>query len=424
MATIFMAKSDEKPIGFYSAYALAASVSPIVVEIDVPVLEGVSNSCVFYADAIYSLFSMNNGIPKETKVVIGPYISRSANVVLNDLHAEVARRRLSGCELDHFLCFELDRVYGKSLVKEPMIFNDPSAPHFTSPGDCKNDPLIQKKWNMLLEGKAWDLDHLTLNQLIQELSVYKSEIDLHNRYYSFTANLVIRSLVELCINNVPVNVLGSGERSDLLEGVRIDKVGYLVFMDETAVDAALVRYPSLQKEKICSWGLRDVFEYFQNNPEYGIYFVASSVHCLFLDKEIVDSANHLFGEQKDNIFSTINKHKNRNNISICYGLYTLVMAGKMRNIDELKQYEDRLHWTDVDEQRLNSAYNAYLSDFTHHEKLDSNDMAKCILLEERFDNADTLEKKYISIILLYSILNWDNRFPYQTYLLICQDKLH
>jgi len=424
MAAVFMAKSDEKPIGFYSTYELAASVSPIVLEIDIPVLEGVPNGCIFFADAVCTLFSMNNGIPKETNVFIGPYISRSANVVLNDLHAEVARRRLSCCELDHFLCFELDRVYEEPLVKDPMIFDDPSAPHFTCTGDCKNDPLIQKKWNMLLEEKALDLDHLTLSQLIQELSMCKPRIDLHNRDYSFTANLVIRSLVEMCMNNEPVNVLVSGERSELLEGVSIDKVGYLVFIDETAADAALVRYPLLQKEKICSWRLRDVFEYFQNNPEYGIYFVTSPVHCMFLDKEIVDYSNHLFGEQKNNIFSTINRHKYRNSTSPCYSLYALVMAGKIRNIDELKQYEDRLHWTDEDEQRLNSAYNAYLTDFTHHEKLDSNDMAKCILLEERFENADTFEKKYISIILLYSILNWDNRFPYQTYLLICQDKLH
>lgn len=144
MATIFMAKSGEKPIGFYSTYELAVSVSAIVVELDVPVLDGIPNGCIFYADAVYSLFSMNNGIPKETNVTVGPYISRSANVALNDLYAEVARRRLSSCELDHFLCFELDRVYGEALIEDPMLYNDPSAPHFTCPEDSKNDPLIQK----------------------------------------------------------------------------------------------------------------------------------------------------------------------------------------------------------------------------------------------------------------------------------------
>ena len=299
MAKIFMAKTDEKPIGFYSTYELAASVSPIVVEIDVPVLEGVSNGCIFYAEAVYSLFSMNNGIPKETNVVIGPYMSRSANVALNDLHAEVARRRLSGCELDHFLCFELDRVYGEPLVKEPMIYNDPTAPHFTCPGDCKNDPLIKKTWNMLFAGKTWDLDHLTLDQVIRELSMYMPRIDLHNRYYSFTTNLVISSLVEMCMNNVSVSVLVSGERSKMLERVSFDKVGYLAFMDDTAVDAACTDnafQPSLSKDMIQSWKLSEVFKYFIEDEEYGIYFVQSleENRYLFVDRTLIRATYRAF----------------------------------------------------------------------------------------------------------------------------------
>lgn len=299
MATIFMAKSGEKPIGFYSTYDFAASVSQIVVEIEVPVLEGVSNGCIFYADASYSLFSMNNGIPNETIVIIGPYISRSANVVLNDLHAEIARRRLSGCELDHFLCFELDRFYGEPLVKEPTIYNDPTAPHFTCPGDCKNDPLIKKTWNMLSVGETWDLDHLTLNQLIQELSMCKPGIDFHNRHYSFTTNLVIRSLVEMCINNVSVSALASSERVDTLERVSLNKVGYLVFMDDTSVDLACTDnafQPSLSKDVIQSWKLSEVFKYFIEDEEYGIYFVQSleENRYLFVDRTLIRATYRAF----------------------------------------------------------------------------------------------------------------------------------
>ena len=292
MATIFMAKSSEKPIGFYSTYELAASVSAIVVEIDVPVLEGVSSGCIFYAEAVYSLFSMNNGIPKETNVVIGPYISRSANVALNDLHAEVARRRLSGCELDHFLCFELDRFYGEALIEEPMIYNDPSAPHATCPEECKNDPLIQKTWNMLLEGKTLDLDHLTFTQLINELSTYKPGIDFFNRFNSFTTNLVIRSLLEMCANNASANVLCSTKRTGALERVSINKVGYLVFMDDTAVDEACKEsafQPHLERRMIQNWKTCDLLEYFIKDEEYGIYFVQSLAEgrYLFVDRTLL-----------------------------------------------------------------------------------------------------------------------------------------
>lgn len=291
MATIFMAKKGDNPLGFYSTHELAALVSPNVVEIDVPILEGVSNGCVFFADAVYCLFSMNNGIPKETNVIIGPYISRSANVALNDLHAEVARRRLSGCELNHFLCFELDRFYGEPLVEEPTIYNDPCAPHFTCPGDCKNDPQIQKTWDMLSKGITWDLNHLTLNQLIQELSMYKPGIDLHNRYYSFTTNLVIKSLLEMCKNNTSVCVLTSGDNADELERVSLNEVGYIVFMDAVAAEEACTKYSSLQKEKIRTWRLSDVFEYFIRDEEYGIYFVQSlgENRYLFVSRTLIRS---------------------------------------------------------------------------------------------------------------------------------------
>ena len=50
MATIYMAKNGDTPLGFYSTYPLAASLSSDVVEIDIPFLEGTSNGCVFYAD--------------------------------------------------------------------------------------------------------------------------------------------------------------------------------------------------------------------------------------------------------------------------------------------------------------------------------------------------------------------------------------
>lgn len=285
MAIIFMAKSAEKPIGFYSTYELAASVSTFVVEIDVPILEGVSNGCVFYAAAVYRLFSMSNGIPKETNVIIGPYISRSANAVLNDLHSEVVRRRLIGCELDHFLCFELDRLYGETLIEEPMIYNDPSAPHATCPEECKNDPLIQKTWNMLLEGKTLDLDHLTFTQLIDELSTYRPGIDFSNRFNSFTTNLVIRSLLEMCANNASANVLCSTKRTGALERVSINKVGYLVFMDDTAVDEACKEsafQPPIEKRMIQSWKIRDLLEYFIKDEEYGIYFVQSPAEGRYL----------------------------------------------------------------------------------------------------------------------------------------------
>lgn len=303
MATIFMAKSDEKPIGFYSTYELAASVSAIVEEIDAPVHESVSNGCIFYADAVYRLFSMTNGIPKETNVIIGPYISRSANVALNDLCSEVVSRRLFGCELDHFLCFELDKFYGEPIVEDPMIYNDPCDLHFTCPAECKNDPLIQKTWNMLSEGKIWDLDHLTFNQLIDVFCTCKTLVDFSNKFNSFSTNLVIKSLLEMCANSVSANVLGSIKRTGALERVGLRKVGYLVFMDDAAVDEACAEstfQPPLEKRMIQSWKISDVFEYFVKDEEYGIYFVRSLAEgrYLFVDRTLIRATYRAFLEMQ------------------------------------------------------------------------------------------------------------------------------
>lgn len=301
MATVFMAKMGDKPLGFYSSYSLASTISSDVVEMDIPILERVSNGCVFYADAVYSLFSFNNGVPKETIITIGPYISRCANTALNNLFSEISRRRLTGCELEHFLCFELDRVYGEPLVKESTIYNDPVAPLYTSPEECKNDPLIKKAWHMLAEGKIWNLDHLTFTQLIDELSTYKPMIDFSNRFNSFTTNLIIRSLIEMCVNNASVNVLGSVKRAGALERICLSKVGYLVFVDDTAVDEICGKgtfQPPLEKRMIQSWKISDVFEYFIRDEEYGIYFARSLAdgRYLFMDRTLILSAYRLFHE--------------------------------------------------------------------------------------------------------------------------------
>lgn len=216
--------------------------------------------------------------------------------------------------MDHFLCFELDRVYGKLLVKEPIVYNDPCAPHYTCLGDCKNDPFIQKTWQMLFEGKTWDLDHLTFTQLIDELSTYKPGIDFSNRFNAFTTNLVIRSLLEMYVNNASASVLCSIKRTGALERVSINKVGYLVFMDDTAVDEACGEstfQPPLEKSMIQTRTISEVLNYFNRDEEYGIYFVQSLAEgrYLFVDRMLILSAYRLFlglrcHSTKDDSFET------------------------------------------------------------------------------------------------------------------------
>lgn len=107
----------------------------------------------------------------------------------------------------------------------------------------------------------------------------------------------------MCVNNASANVLCSINRTGALERISINKVGYLVFMDEMAVDEACKEstfQPPIEKRMIQSWKIRDLFEYFIKDEEYGIYFVQSLAEgrYLFVDRTLLRATYQNFLEMQ------------------------------------------------------------------------------------------------------------------------------
>ena len=124
------------------------------------------------------------------------------------------------------------------------------------------------------------------------------------------------------------------------------------------------------------------------------------------------------------LLKTINEHKDKNNISVCYRLYNFIDQNNIKTEEELHKIENSRHIVPDIAKRHEIKYNSYLADLTHHERLDANDKAKLIKYEELYKNEtnDILKTKYI--ILIYEINNWELPFPFIAYKLIEKDLLN
>lgn len=126
----------------------------------------------------------------------------------------------------------------------------------------------------------------------------------------------------------------------------------------------------------------------------------------------------------NNLLKNINEHKEKNNVSVCYHLYNLIVKHKINTEENLMDLENKLHITDDIKVRNKLKYNAYISDTTHLEKLDANDIAELVKYEDLYlaESNDIMKTKYL--ILIYEINEWEMVFPYTAYKLIIKDLLN
>ena len=129
------------------------------------------------------------------------------------------------------------------------------------------------------------------------------------------------------------------------------------------------------------------------------------------------------GNNMNSLLKSINAHKEKNNISVCYHLYKYIMQHKIESEEELKRAEDNMFTTDDIRIRNEINYNSYVADKTHFEKLDANDIAKLVDYEDLYEieTNELIKTKYL--ILIYEINEWELYFPYTAYQLIIRDML-
>lgn len=126
----------------------------------------------------------------------------------------------------------------------------------------------------------------------------------------------------------------------------------------------------------------------------------------------------------NDLLKNINEHKEKNNISVCYHLYNFIVQHKINSELDLKNAENNLYSTDDAKVRNDIKYNAYISDKTHLEKLDANDIAELVKYEDLYitEINDLIKTKYL--ILIYEINEWEMIFPYTAYKLIVNDLMN
>ena len=125
----------------------------------------------------------------------------------------------------------------------------------------------------------------------------------------------------------------------------------------------------------------------------------------------------------NNLLKNINEHKEKNNISVCYHLYNFIIQHKAESEEELKKIEDKMFNTNDIKIRNEIKYNSYVTDITHLEKLDANDIAKLVKYEDLYENETNELMKTKYLILIYEINEWELFFPYTSYQLIIKDMM-
>ena len=272
MAIVYMAKQNDKPIGFYSNLGYAKNVSPEIEELDIPLLDGCSKDMIYYASATYTTLCMNDGSPISTSIQIGPTISRSANVALTELFNKATQKHVFNCSLEHLYCCKIDSDIESTSVDhiEENIYHSIFNPYASV--NCSIDPLIQQTWNMLMHEQTWDLDHLALPQIVKVLS-RDNRIVLHERSCFFSRNLLVQQLVDMSEKEVAVCMLVRKNVPELFARVDIDGVGLMAFFEKNAFIEASSDFED--QATIREKTLGSVLDAFETDPEHGIYFVNS-----------------------------------------------------------------------------------------------------------------------------------------------------
>ena len=135
----------------------------------------------------------------------------------------------------------------------------------------------------------------------------------------------------------------------------------------------------------------------------------------------------------NDLIKNILDHKTEKNQKLCEGLIELIQRYGFNTVEEIEQNEAD-HFTLVrpggnvrmtDEEIQKRLY-SYLDGEEFEEDFEScslNDKAMIDLLTQQFTIIKSIDQKYINIINIFAMLDWDIFLPYHTYKYIVEGKL-
>lgn len=121
-------------------------------------------------------------------------------------------------------------------------------------------------------------------------------------------------------------------------------------------------------------------------------------------------------------------HKNTNSPKIIFYLMEFIKNNSVQSLDELQQLEDA-YYTLVDstkysdEEIINKLYKDYTDDYDDYMNCTDEEKRKLDELNEEFLHSSDNDQKYIILIKMYTILDWDLVLPYHCYLYVMEDRL-
>ena len=131
------------------------------------------------------------------------------------------------------------------------------------------------------------------------------------------------------------------------------------------------------------------------------------------------------------LIKEIYDHKDKNDPKICFFMMEFIKNKEINSLEELKKNEED-HYTLIhpsgpkmltDLEILDRLYSVYDNDYEEYTNSTVDDQKALDELNKEYVTTDDVDKKFIDIIKMYSILNWDLALPYRTYKYIVEDKL-
>ena len=131
------------------------------------------------------------------------------------------------------------------------------------------------------------------------------------------------------------------------------------------------------------------------------------------------------------LIKNIIDHKDSNDPKVCFFLMEYIKNHEVESLEDLKQREDN-YFTILDpsgDKKLTDLeiverlYEDYENDYDDYMSCSVDNKNKLDRLNEEYLTTDDLEKKFIYLIKMYTILDWDLVLPYHAYNYILEDKL-
>lgn len=126
----------------------------------------------------------------------------------------------------------------------------------------------------------------------------------------------------------------------------------------------------------------------------------------------------------EDILNRLSIHKDRNNTKVVYRLFDIVETNSISNEENLINMENSMFNTSNINERLDICYKLFISDTTHFDFLNQNELNEINKLKNEFNETENIETKLKNIIIIFEIIGFDMFFPYQAYKLILNDKLN